>query len=162
MNIFGANLVGIHHIGSTAVPDLLAKPIIDLMAEVRNLRACDDVTKAMTIFGYEAMGTNGIAGRRYFRKFDKDRRRTHHLHVFGQGSEHLERHLAFRDYLIAHPEEAKQYSALKQRLVAIDDGDWDAYVVRQDQICSGTGSTGARLVCQGFPLISPLFGGCLM
>lgn len=63
------------------------------------------------------MGAYGIDGRRYFRKSDVSGRRTHHLHAFKVGSDHIERHLAFRDYLRSHPEKATEYSALKVSLL---------------------------------------------
>ncbi|MGV2975899.1 GrpB family protein [Roseibium alexandrii] len=131
--VLGDNLTSIHHIGSTAVPGLIAKPIIDLMAEVASLEACDQAQPAMQLLGYEAMGAYGIPGRRYFRKFNADRRRTHHLHVFLNGSDHAIRHLAFRDYLIAHPETAGEYGSLKRKLSKIDGGDWDSYVSGKDR-----------------------------
>ncbi|GGB54163.1 hypothetical protein GCM10011316_27750 [Roseibium aquae] len=131
--VLGGNLTSLHHIGSTAVPGLLAKPIIDLLAEVVSLEACDAATAGMQLLGYEAMGTFGIAERRYFRKFNAERRRTHHLHVFVAGSDHAIRHLAFRDYLIAHPEKAAEYVALKRKLSRIDGGDWDSYVSGKDR-----------------------------
>jgi len=136
--VLGDNLTSIHHIGSTAVPGLVAKPIIDLMAEVASLETCDQAQPAMQLLGYEAMGAYGIPGRRYFRKFNADRRRTHHLHVFLNGSDHAIRHLAFRDYLIAHPETAGEYGNLKRRLSKIDGGDWDSYVSGKDRFVQRT------------------------
>lgn len=111
-------LIAVHHIGSTAIPDILAKPIIDMLGVVRSLDAADDATPALVAAGYEAMGAFGIEGRRYFRKHDGAGVRTHHLHVFASGSPHITRHLAFRDYLRAHPERAAAYSGLKRALAA--------------------------------------------
>jgi len=136
--IFGENLAEIHHIGSTAVPGLVAKPIIDLMAEVTSLEACDAVNAEMRLLGYEPMDTYGIPGRRYYRKFSPDRTRTHHLHAFLAGSDHVVRHLAFRDYLIAHPETARTYGDLKRKLAAIDGGDWDSYVTGKERFVRQT------------------------
>jgi GrpB-like predicted nucleotidyltransferase (UPF0157 family) len=136
--VLGDNLTSIHHIGSTAVPGLIAKPIIDLMAEVASLEACDQAQPAIQLLGYESMGAYGIPGRRYFRKFNADRRRTHHLHVFLNGSDHAIRHLAFRDYLIAHPETAGEYGSLKRKLSKIDGGDWDSYVSGKDRFVQRT------------------------
>jgi len=115
----GDKLMAVHHIGSTAIPDILAKPIIDMLAVVRSLDAIDDATPALVATGYEAMGTFGIEGRRYFRKHNGAGVRTHHLHVFAAGSPHIARHLAFRDYLLAHPDRAEAYSDLK-RALAVD------------------------------------------
>jgi GrpB-like predicted nucleotidyltransferase (UPF0157 family) len=79
---------------------------------VDDLEALDERSARMGDLGYEVMGPFGIEGRRYFRKFDATGRRTHHLHVFSQGSPHIERHLAFRDYLRSNPLKAAAYSDL--------------------------------------------------
>jgi GrpB-like predicted nucleotidyltransferase (UPF0157 family) len=123
---FGACLVALHHIGSTSVTGLVAKPIIDLMAEVTVLDAID--TAAVLGLAYEAMGAYGIEGRRYFRKIDAAGRRTHHLHVFQTGSPHVTRHLAFRDYLRSHPEAVAAYAALKAHLLAGGQTRWEDYL----------------------------------
>jgi len=123
----GEDAIALHHIGSTAIPGILAKPIIDLLGVVPSLDMLDLHSNEMRDLGYEVMGAYGIEGRRYFRKFDNRGRRAFHLHAFAVGSEHVERHLAFRDYLRSHPQKAAEYSALKQRLVAGDATSWDAY-----------------------------------
>jgi GrpB-like predicted nucleotidyltransferase (UPF0157 family) len=70
----------------------------------------------MEDLGYEAMGEYGIPHRRYFRKNGPDDQRTHQVHAFGVGSKEAERHLAFRDYMIAHPLAAQAYGELKLML----------------------------------------------
>lgn len=102
----------IHHIGSTSVPRLAAKPIIDILIEVDNLAAIDQLNETFLTIGYVARGENGIAERRYFEKGGEDR--THQIHTFLRGSENAIRHLAFRDYLRQHPDVAKQYAQLKK------------------------------------------------
>lgn len=114
----GETCTALHHIGSTAVPGILAKPIIDMLGVARSFERLDGATGRIEALGYTAMGAFGIEGRRYFRKDDAEGRRTHHLHVFETGSPHIKRHLAFRDYLRSHPEKAREYSALKAALVA--------------------------------------------
>ena len=64
----GDNLVAIHHVGSTAIPDIYAKPIIDLLVEVKDINGVDERSAAMESIGYDVMGEYGIPGRRYFRK----------------------------------------------------------------------------------------------
>ncbi|MFS1514451.1 GrpB family protein [Chengkuizengella sp. SCS-71B] len=113
--IFGDQLVEIHHIGSTSVPGLKAKPIIDIIPVVKNIKEIDLFNEKMEAIGYEARGEFGIPGRRYFPK-GGEKHRSHHVHVFQKGDQHIERHLAFRDYLIAHPEVAKEYEVLKEEL----------------------------------------------
>ncbi len=113
---FGDNAIAIHHIGSTAIETIYAKPIIDILIEVKNLDRVDDLNPQIESLGYITMGEFGIVGRRFFRKDDNAGIRTHHIHTFEVGSPQIERHLAFRDYLRSHPEAARQYSELKQQL----------------------------------------------
>ena len=111
----GDNVVTVHHIGSTSIPGIYAKSIIDMLVEVKEIALVDEQSSPMESLGYEVMGEFGIAGRRYFRK-DSQGVRTHHVHIFEFGSEQVKRHLAFRDYMIAHPGEAQKYSELKREL----------------------------------------------
>ena len=114
-DIFGDELVDIHHIGSTSVPGLQAKPIIDIMPVVKDIDKIDSFNKQMEGLGYESMGEFGMKGRRYFRKGGDDR--THQVHVFQvDNKEDIHRHLAVRDYLRTHDEEMKKYGALKKTL----------------------------------------------
>jgi GrpB-like predicted nucleotidyltransferase (UPF0157 family) len=96
--VLGDLVVSVHHIGSTAIPNIVAKPIIDVLLEVRDILHLDREISTLEGLGYEAKGEFGIPGRRYFRKNDAQGRRTHHVHAFPRGSAHVERHLAFRDY----------------------------------------------------------------
>ena len=130
--IFGENVIKIHHVGSTSVPGIYAKPIIDLLVEVKTLTKVDEHHEKMRSFGYIIMGEFGIAGRRYFRKENAGGIRTHHVHVFETGSPEVRRHLAFRDYLIAHPEDAEKYSQLKRELAAKYPRDIEAYMDGKD------------------------------
>ena len=133
---FGNSSVQVHHIGSTAIPGILAKPIIDLLGVVSSLDDVDAKARIFELLGYEVMGAYGIEGRRYFRKLDSNGTRTHHLHVFEEGSPHAERHFAFRDYLLAHPKVANEYSSLKERLTRGDAPTWDAYLDGKDPFVS--------------------------
>jgi GrpB-like predicted nucleotidyltransferase (UPF0157 family) len=117
---------GIHHIGSTSVPGLAAKPIIDIMLEVADVEALDKLRHCFEALGYECMGEFGIAGRRFFRK-GRPNRRTHHIHAFEVDSIGARRHLAFRDYMRAHPQIAAEYEALKRAIAAGCDGDIERY-----------------------------------
>nr|WP_198007033.1 GrpB family protein [Roseobacter sp. CCS2] len=124
----GKNQIAIHHIGSTAIAGILAKPIIDLLGVVSDLDLFDARSNMIHALGYEAMGSYGIEGRRYFRKSDPTGRRTHHLHIFAEGSTHIERHLAFRDYLRCHEEVATAYSALKAALTDVQSPHQNSYI----------------------------------
>ncbi len=129
--ILGAELVEIHHIGSTAVVGLQAKPIIDIMPVVRQIARVDAFNLAFAAIGYECMGEFGIPGRRYFRKGGQQR--THHVHMFDVTNQtEIERHLAVRDYLRAHPAVAAEYGALKSRLAEQFPYDIEAYCEGKD------------------------------
>jgi len=128
----GSNLVEIHHIGSTSIPGIHAKPIIDMLAVASDLGAVDQLAARMESLGYEALGEFGIAGRRYFRRDNAAGERTHQVHTFQQGSEHIERHLAFRDFLRSHAALANQYAELKQRLAEAHPTDMNAYMDGKD------------------------------
>lgn len=128
----GGNVVAIHHIGSTAIPDIYAKPVVDLLVEVRDIAEVDGRSSAMESLGYEVMGEYGIPGRRYFRRDDREGNRTHNLHAFEAGSAEVERHLAFRDYMIAHPGDAQSYSELKRKLAEEHPQSMDGYMDGKD------------------------------
>lgn len=132
-SVLGENIVATHHIGSTAIPDIYAKPVIDLLVEVKDLAKVDEQNLQMASLGYEAMGEFGISGRRYFRKESAERVRTHHAHIFAVGSAQIERHLTFRDYMIAHPKDAQQYSQLKRQLASQYPADIERYIEGKDE-----------------------------
>lgn len=116
---FGALLIDLHHIGSTAVPGLRAKPVIDILAVVQDVGALDARAAAFEALGYEVMGEFGLPGRRYFRKDDSAGIRTHQVHAYApESASEIDRHLGFRDYLRAHPDVVCAYADLKQGLVA--------------------------------------------
>jgi GrpB-like predicted nucleotidyltransferase (UPF0157 family) len=129
----GENVVAIHHIGSTAIPGIYAKPAVDFLVEVRDITEVDGRSSAMESLGYEVMGEYGIPGRRYFRKDNREGIRTHHIHAFEAGSAEAERHLAFRDYMIAHPADAQRYSELKRKLAEEHTQSFDGYMDGKDE-----------------------------
>ena len=129
--VLGENVVAIHHIGSTAIPSIYAKPVIDILVEVKKIDSLDDPAPMVSL-GYEAMGEFGIVGRRYFRK-ENAYQRTHHVHIFEAGSAQVTRHLAFRDYMLAHPEDAQKYSELKRRLAKEHSTDIEKYMDGKDE-----------------------------
>ncbi|HEX7956021.1 MAG TPA: GrpB family protein [Pyrinomonadaceae bacterium] len=128
----GENVVAVHHIGSTAIPGIYAKPIVDMLVEVGDIAEVDGRSSAMESLGYEVMGEYGIPGRRYFRKDDREGIRTHHIHAFEAGSAEASRHLAFRDYMTAHPADAQKYSELKRRLAEEHPHSPDGYMDGKD------------------------------
>ena len=128
----GENAAAIHHIGSTAIPNIYAKPVIDMLVEVKDVTELDGQSSAMESLGYEVMGEFGIPGRRYFRKDTPEGIRTHQIHAFEAGSAEAERHLAFRDYMIAHPGDALAYSELKRKLAEEHPQSIDGYMDGKD------------------------------
>ncbi|NMP23130.1 GrpB family protein [Sulfobacillus sp. DSM 109850] len=112
--IFGPALVALEHFGSTAVPGMMAKPVIDIMAIVRTREVPEKWAQLLQSLGYHNAGEWGIAGRRLFRKGGENR--SHHLHVYPEGHPEIRRHLVLRDYLLTHPQEVEAYSAVKWEL----------------------------------------------
>ncbi|MDB5540593.1 MAG: putative nucleotidyltransferase, GrpB family [Devosia sp.] len=114
--MLGDKLVTVHHIGSTSIPGLIAKPILDLLPVVRSIGALDDARARIEGLGYQWWGEFGLPGRRYCTLVDKvSGKRLVQLHCYEDGSPEVTRHLAFRDYLRAHPELAAEYEAVKRR-----------------------------------------------
>lgn len=125
--VLACPVVALHHIGSTSVPGLPAKPIIDMLLEVERVESLDDEHERLAAIGFAAWGENGIPGRRYF-TVELAGERVAHLHAFATGDPGLTRHLAFRDYLRTHPDIAAEYGGLKQRVAASCNHDIDAYI----------------------------------
>ena len=118
------SVIRIEHIGSTAVPGLAAKPIVDILVGVSDLSVVRErVAPPLEAQGYDYFwrpthGDDGPPFYAWFIRRDSAGVRTHHIHVVEMGfDEHWDRVL-FRDYLIAHPEAATQYAELKRRLAA--------------------------------------------
>ena len=122
-NILGNELIEIHHIGSTAIPDLIAKPIIDILVVVKNIEALDSLQDKFVSNDYEWMGEYGISDRRFILKPNPNKNNRQllenlaHIHCFQQGSPHIIRHIAFRDYLLKNPDIVKKYANLKRKLL---------------------------------------------
>ena len=108
--ILGKNCVEIHHIGSTSVKGLKAKPVIDIMPVVKDISLVDGQNAQFEALGYECMGEFGIPGRRFYRKGGDNR--THHIHIFQKdNTAQIQRHLAVRDYLRSNKEKAEEYAS---------------------------------------------------
>ena len=129
--ILGKNCIGIHHIGSTAVKGMKAKPTIDMMAIVKDLSAVNELLSKFDALGYEYKGEYGIRGRRFFTKGGTNH--THHLHIYEEkNKKDTSRHLAVREYLNNHPETAKEYGELKAKLAEEFTYDPDGYCNGKD------------------------------
>jgi GrpB-like predicted nucleotidyltransferase (UPF0157 family) len=128
--VFGEDLLALHHIGSTSVRGMAAKPVIDILGEARDILAVDSHNDAMRTAGFLAKGEYGLPGRRFFIK--SGNARACHVHIYQTGHPDIERHLAFRDYLRTHPEPVREYATLKRSLAARFPADIDAYCDGKD------------------------------
>ena len=114
-----STLVAVEHIGSTSVPGLAAKDIIDIMAAVERLDDASQCIAPLADLGYHYIPEfeAEFPERRYFHRGAVEVH-THHLHMVERTSEFWRRHLLFRDYLRAHPDAAGEYAELKRRLAS--------------------------------------------
>jgi GrpB-like predicted nucleotidyltransferase (UPF0157 family) len=124
--LLGDEMVVVHHFGSTSVPGLAAKAIIDMLPLVRDIRVIDDYTKKLEEAGYHAWGEYGLSGRRFFTRDDGEQR-THNIHFYQWDNPEVARHLAFCAYLRSHPQERAEYEALKRAVYARHPADIQAY-----------------------------------
>lgn len=125
-SILQENCLEIHHIGSTAIPNICAKPIIDVLPIVKNISLVDSLNHKFEALGYVCMGEYGIPGRRYYWK--SKIKRTHNIHLFEQGSPEILRHISFREFMLAHDDYAQAYSLIKQGLAEFFSHDIENYV----------------------------------
>jgi GrpB-like predicted nucleotidyltransferase (UPF0157 family) len=122
-------ILGLEHFGSTAIPGLAAKPIIDILIAVLSLAEAQATAIApLENLGYLHWYDNPKTDRMFFVKGlpPHGARRTHHIHMTEQTGEMWQR-LAFRDYLRAHPDEAARYESLKRDLATQHRDDREAY-----------------------------------
>jgi GrpB-like predicted nucleotidyltransferase (UPF0157 family) len=132
---------GVHHVGSTAVPGLAAKPIIDIMVGVDNL---NDARVCIPML--ERIGYCYSPYRPYMHWFCKPspQRRTHHVHVMEPTDPHWEARLAFRDYLRTHPDTKGKYEQLKMKLAETFRNDREAYTDAKTEFIAGVVSRALR------------------
>ena len=128
--------VDIQHVGSTAVPGLAAKPIIDIDIIVPNVETLEVVISRLAELGYEHQGDMGIKGREAFKRVDEsvphceytDSWMEHHLYALIEGCVSLENHLRLREYLRDHEEDVRAYGELKKKLAKKYPHDIDSYI----------------------------------
>jgi GrpB-like predicted nucleotidyltransferase (UPF0157 family) len=118
--------LAIEHVGSTAVPGLAAKAVVDMDIVVRSANAMPTVIERLAALGYVHRGNLGIEGREAFERPPDSPQ--HHLYACVAGSVALRNHLHVRDWLRAHPHAAAAYGALKKELAARFSNDIDGYV----------------------------------
>lgn len=116
----GDVIMTVHHVGSTSIPGIMAKPIIDLLPVVSDLGRLDLNMTRVRSLGYDCLGEFGLPGRRYCRRDDPTTgKRAYQLHFYAHGSPEIDRHLAFPEFLRAHRTIAKEYEAEKIRAAAL-------------------------------------------
>ena len=113
-HILGSNLIDIQHIGSTAIKNIVAKPILDVAVVVTDTNAID--LNCMKNYDYIYRGDAGVPGRCFFAKYRDEDLSTHHIHCYNPSNQNFLANIAFRDYLNMHSDFATQYSELKLRL----------------------------------------------
>lgn len=114
--IFGEYALDIQHIGSTAIPGILAKPILDIAVGVRELEHLDAPLAALEATGRYQKRTNRFSNNLLYLLYDGAGRRTHQIHILPIEDEQWLNYVNFRDYLLRFPEKAREYEALKIRL----------------------------------------------
>ena len=132
MSACGRLVIEVYHIGSTAIPGLAAKPIIDLMPVARRFEDGTACVTPLQSLGYQSRGEHGIVGRHYF---VRGAPRSHQLHLFAADHPEVERHLLFRDYLRAHPDACAAYERLKRELAEKFGDDRQAYAAAKTPFC---------------------------
>ncbi|MFI5262971.1 MAG: GrpB family protein [Candidatus Kapaibacterium sp.] len=128
MEAIGHYVADIQHIGSTAVPGLAAKPVIDILVGLRRLLDAQDCILPIEGMEYEYVPEfeEEFPERRYFRK-SVNGKRTHQIHMVEIGTDFWKRHLLFRDHLREHPKTAEEYGLLKRALAVTFANDREGY-----------------------------------
>ena len=124
----GDLIVGIEHVGSTAVKGLSAKPIIDIDIIIQDYSVLDALVHKLNAIGYIHEGNLGIKDREAFQYCNKPHLQQHHLYVCPQQSEELLRHITFRDFLRNNPEAMERYRAVKEEAAQLFPDDIDQYI----------------------------------
>jgi GrpB-like predicted nucleotidyltransferase (UPF0157 family) len=134
LDAVGSAITSVQHIGSTSIPGILAKPIIDLMGIGPDLETIESARPRFESLGYAWHGDYGVDGRRYCTLTDTATGlRRFHLHCYADGDRSIRRHIAFRDYLRARPDEAHRYERMKQGCAAKHPADSNAYTACKDR-----------------------------
>ena len=124
----GSLIIGIEHVGSTAVEGMSAKPCIDIDVVIRDYSVFDDIVRRLEDIGYIHEGDLGIKEREAFKYSGKEHLQKHHLYVCPHDSTELHRHLTFRDFLKNNPEAVEKYSRVKETAAQLFPDDIDGYI----------------------------------
>ena len=129
----GTAILDVHHVGSTSVPGLCAKPILDILVSVPNFARAVHLASQLGTLGYEFRPEEEIPDRHYFRRPPGDELRTHHLSLAEPDSRHHQATLAFRDALRRDEALAQSYARLKEALARRFPHDRLAYLEGKSQ-----------------------------
>ncbi len=128
----GDFVISIEHIGSTAVPGVSAKPIIDIAVVVKSIKSPDKLIKLLETLGYEYKQDNDVLGRLFFTK-GPEKKRTHYIHVVELKGKEWKNLILFRDYLLSHKKAVHQYTELKNKLAKSYALDRKSYTSGKDE-----------------------------
>ena len=145
MQVLEGLVLSVEHVGSTSVPGLAAKPVIDIDIVIEDQGCFDKVKTALETIGYHHEGDLGIPGREAFKYDGKDHLRKHHLYVCSKDAAELKRHISFRDYLRAHPEAVEEYGRIKIEGAELYPYDIDRYIEHKSPFIDGI----YRLISEG-------------
>ena len=134
LSILSGKDVRVEHVGSTSVPGLAAKPILDIDIVLQNGEVFESVKNALEANGYTHVGDLGITGREAFKYNNKPQFMPHHLYVLSDGSEELKRHLTFRNWLRSHPDDRDAYAQVTMAAAQQFPDDISAYIDAKSEI----------------------------
>ncbi len=130
--VFSEDALDVQHVGSTAIPGILAKPVIDIALIVPSLQKASRYEKKLQEIGYEIKNNDTRKERLFFTK-GPERKRTHYLHIGEVGSGYGEDMILFRDYLCKHKDTAKKYSELKEQLAEQHQNTREIYTAQKEK-----------------------------
>ena len=137
LSILTGQDVRVEHVGSTSVPGLAAKPILDIDIVLQNGVDFAEVKALLAANGYRHVGDLGITGREAFKYDNKPQFMSHHLYVLSVDSDELKRHLTFRNWLRSHPQDRKAYAQVKMAAAKQFPNDIDAYIDAKSDVILG-------------------------
>lgn len=122
--------LALEHIGSTSIPGMCAKPVLDMLGGRPSDSAIADYIAALERAGYVHRGERGVPGREFFRRGDP---RAYHVHLVEHGGRLWTEYLDFRNYLRAHPDAARRYAQAKRELAARFPHDRESYITAKSE-----------------------------
>lgn len=115
-SVLGEQVASIHHVGSTSVPGMCARPVIDILVEVRDFEGVERYYPPMRAYGYMPLAQASTETVHFFFRENEEGIRTHNIYLVREGEDDARRLVLLRNFLVENPEEAKEYCALKEEL----------------------------------------------